>query len=229
MLQIESRSWSIVMLGSFNPVIFQPAWLAAQGLVSREQADASSEVLVHEQVTSFQIGDFELKCEHGRFQIQTSNTPQIALLDFCTKLFGEVLPHTKIESFGINTHLEVLAENIVERTAIGRKLAPTDAWGRFGKEIEALSDDEPGGMSFLAMRKPIITDGWHGYVEARLAPTVGASKKTGIAATINAHHVLNDYADGEGADRAARLLNDQYEHCLREADSYLSEVLEVRL
>jgi hypothetical protein len=44
---------SIVLVGSFNPAIFQPAWLAAKGLIRESESDAAVVELIHPEVAQY--------------------------------------------------------------------------------------------------------------------------------------------------------------------------------
>jgi hypothetical protein len=51
--EAEIGGKAIVLLGSFNPQIFQPAWFAAEGLIPRELTDGANIGIIHSQLVAF--------------------------------------------------------------------------------------------------------------------------------------------------------------------------------
>jgi hypothetical protein len=49
----EIEGVGIVLVGSFNPRIFQPAWFAAENLIREEEEQAAKIELIHRQVAIF--------------------------------------------------------------------------------------------------------------------------------------------------------------------------------
>src|SRR5882724_4226406 len=96
-IEPEISAVSIVMRGSFNPGIFQPFWLAKQGLISEEAAGAATIEVIHPEVSSFEISpDFRLSVQHDVFQIGRTIAPLVPICDLTSRIFGDILPHTPI-------------------------------------------------------------------------------------------------------------------------------------
>ena len=58
----EIESMTAVLVGSFNPGIFQPAWLASKALI-RESEFAAAEInVITEDVSNFTCDWFSLEC-----------------------------------------------------------------------------------------------------------------------------------------------------------------------
>ena len=72
---IEIEGMSIVLLGSFNPQIFQPAWFAAEGLVRKEEAEAAKIEIIHPQIISFSMEWLLLQVTQERFAASTTHSP----------------------------------------------------------------------------------------------------------------------------------------------------------
>lgn len=132
-----------VVIGSFNPMIFQPAWLAAQGLVSREEAESVTQGLVHPSLTAFVVGSLQVEVTPERLDVRTADVSSyVVLRDFVAGALN-ILEHTPVASFGINRllHLRVASEE--EWHNIGHALAPKTPW-------EGLVDDP--GMKRVTIR-----------------------------------------------------------------------------
>ena len=52
-IEPEISAASIVMVGYFNPQIFQPFWLAMHGVISEEEAESANIGFVHPEITRF--------------------------------------------------------------------------------------------------------------------------------------------------------------------------------
>ena len=64
----EIEGASIILLGKFNPAIFQPAWLSANNLLRKEEADIANIDVINPQVTSFSAAWLRIQVLAGRFQ-----------------------------------------------------------------------------------------------------------------------------------------------------------------
>jgi hypothetical protein len=51
----EIRGISIVFLGDFNPIIFQPSWFVSENLMTKAESDSADVQIVHADVTNFQL------------------------------------------------------------------------------------------------------------------------------------------------------------------------------
>jgi hypothetical protein len=129
LIEPEFEDAGIVLIGDFNPAIFNPDWLLLNKLVGSEATNQSVIDIVHPDLAQFRVGTLELVVQRNRFQITTRVAPFVTISDFITKAFGEALPHTPVRQFGINhsVHFTVGTEEV--RNAIGRILAPTQPWG----------------------------------------------------------------------------------------------------
>ena len=51
--ELKVEGHNIVIIGSFNPQIFQPAWFANEGLVRKGEAETAKIVIIHNRIVSF--------------------------------------------------------------------------------------------------------------------------------------------------------------------------------
>jgi hypothetical protein len=226
-VEIERSHWSIVLLGSFNPAIFHPSWFEMHDVISRDIAAIAETKVVHNEISIIELGDITINVEAGKFQVETSVAPEIRLLDFVSKVFGDVLPHSKIGSFGINKSVHFRASSNAKRTEIGRRLAPTEPWGAFGDRLENSSGALLGGMMSIRMREILEDDDSRGHLEARVEPSNTIDKNTGIFVTINRHYELKDVAEHAGAREAIEKLDKEFESTLDSSDELINHFVEM--
>src|ERR1019366_9517037 len=82
---------SIVLIGKFNPAIFQPAWLGACNLLRKEEVEDAVIGMVNPQVTSFSAHWLTIQVLAERFTASTADPAQYqALRDLvaCNSRFG---------------------------------------------------------------------------------------------------------------------------------------------
>jgi hypothetical protein len=119
------RGNSIILRGSFNPRILQPAWLAAQNLIREAESDTADIKIVHEEVVAFGIEWATLQVEHDRLRLSstpTSETPE-QLRDLALGIL-EILDHTPIHLVVIQTAGHYAMEDQAARDKLGWTLVP---------------------------------------------------------------------------------------------------------
>jgi hypothetical protein len=132
-IEPEIGGVSIVLRGNFNPSIFQPFWMARQGLVSEEAAAAATVAVIHPEISQFAIEpEFILNVQTDRFQISRATAPLVTIADLCCRIFGDILPHTPISQIGINRSVHFSVGSAEERDRIGKLVAPQGPWGEWG-------------------------------------------------------------------------------------------------
>lgn len=216
-----------MLLGSFNPAIFHPSWFEVNGVISKEVAQEADLDVVHNQISKLSLGDMAVTAEVSKFQVETTNAPEIRLLDFVSKVFGDVLPHSKIRSFGINKTVQFRAISAERRHDIGRRLAPTEPWGKFGSRLDSSDYEKLGGMVSLRMREILSNDECLGHLEARIEPSSVLDKRTGILVSINKHFELKDQTELPGARIAISILDAEFNAALRDADEIINHFVEM--
>ena len=124
----EAESASIVLIGSFNPVIFQPRWLEAQQLIRPEEAENATVTTIQPGVTDFSTEWFHLQVLQERFRVATEDPRQYGpLRDLVMGVFL-ALSHTPVNKLGINRHFHFATKSIDDWHEIGHKLAPKAPW-----------------------------------------------------------------------------------------------------
>ena len=132
---------SIVLIGKFNPAIFQPAWLGACNLLRKEEVEDAAITMVSPQVTSFSAHWLTIQVLAERFTAITNDPAQYqALRDLVIGVF-HLLEHTPFWVMGMNRDMHFKMESEEQYHRLGHLLAPKEIW----KEIL----DTPGLRSLL--------------------------------------------------------------------------------
>ncbi|MGZ8190532.1 MAG: hypothetical protein ACXWTS_04815, partial [Methylococcaceae bacterium] len=119
----ETDTASIVLIGHFNPMIFQPYWFVTQGIFSSDEAKNAKVDVIHPEITMFSIEWLSIRVEKSVFNAISDRQPHIRVLDFIVSTFGNCLVHTPIYRVGINRTIGFKAD-IPKKDKLGKKLAP---------------------------------------------------------------------------------------------------------
>ena len=215
---------SIVLLGKFNPAIFQPAWLQAKGV----EPDASSAKieLVHPEIAQFVAHDRDYRITRERFQISTASGPWAMISDIVYRVFGEYLTDTPIRAFGVNRHAHFQLPSRQARMKLGRLLAPIVPWGEFGAQMEPTDAALTGGLQSLTMRRLVANEGANVQINATVEPSMRLGGESGVYMRVNAHHEITGLPDGYGAGHAVNMLSARFEGLIEEADAIIDNIME---
>lgn len=145
---------NIVLLGNFNPKIFQPAWFASQGLIREIEAQEAKTEIIHSDITIFNLEWLKLEVTKERVNIGTEQEAYFeALADFVIGTF-RILRHTPASKMGINSALHFRVKSVEAWHEIGHKLAPKEPWvgilnkpGMLRVEMEDVRESGPKGFT----------------------------------------------------------------------------------
>lgn len=138
---------SVVLLGAFNPRIFQPQWFAREGLLSQEQADAADVKVIIPQVSHFETEQFVMQVSEDRFAVASkTNADPAPLCDLVRGTFF-ILEHTPVSAMGLNRQMHFALGSEEAWHQLGDRLAPKDGWkgvlgGRPGMRALLIETDE---------------------------------------------------------------------------------------
>jgi hypothetical protein len=204
---------NVVLLGSFNPAIFQPAWFAKQGLLSTEEAEGAEINLVHPELVSFTAGWLELQVTQSQFLAATTQDPLEALRDLVLGTFS-LLSFTPITKMGINRDVHVRMPDESTWHGVGHTLVPPSNWTFLEK---------PGLRTLIEEgQRP---DEQTGFIRIKVEPS--NLVQPGVYIQINDHYQW-DVPEGETAvDQVLKLLKDGWSSSLDRADTFTNEVVRV--
>ena len=126
--QPELQGVSIVVVGSFNPAIFQPHWLSSKGLIREDEASESRVEIIHKDIAIFSTNWFGLQVTDDKFVLDSKDpTKYLPIRDLACGIF-QILEHTPIRAFGFNCNLHFRMPSEEEWHAFGDYFAPKESW-----------------------------------------------------------------------------------------------------
>ena len=227
-IEPEITSVSVVLLGGFNPTIFTPAWFGWHNLLPRETVDVADLGIAQAQITSFQADWLALQVVPNRFSISTTQSPFVRLQDLAVKVFREQLPHTPVQSLGVNREIHFLVGNYEERDRIGRQLAPTDPWGEWGQQLDP--GGRAGGMTSLTMTQVGLEDRPPGgQINVTVEPSrqIGDNER-GIYVRVNDHYTVEDPESQTATSDIIGMLEENFDESIRRAEKIIDHVMSLR-
>ncbi|NNF95571.1 MAG: hypothetical protein HKM94_01430 [Halobacteria archaeon] len=215
---------SIVLLGSFNPRIFHPAWLAMRGIISSEQADEAEVNFVTSEITRFTAAYMTFEVQSNRFFVRCDTVHKDLIKDLVLTTFGEHLPHSPVWKLGINRAISFSCGTEGARDQLGGLLAPREPWGPWGREIDQskLKNVRHGGMVQMIMRQEPRPDGLDGYIQANVHPQ--EDDTTNVIVDINGHFGIGDSGKIVGCLDAIGTLSDHWQSSIENAE-YIADGL----
>lgn len=123
----EIEGASIVLVGNFNPAIFQPSWLGTHGIIRPGEAEGAKINLISPEVTSFSTEWLALQSTRDRFQVSTSDVRYFDRLVEVVLSAFTLLEHTPVHKLGINRDMHFPA-SIEYRNRFAEILAPKVHW-----------------------------------------------------------------------------------------------------
>lgn len=150
--EIYTSEVAVVLIGHFNPIVFQPEWFANQKLLRSAEMEKANVNIIHPDVVSFSNDWLSLQVTRDRFTALTNSEPhQSHLLDFVTGTFTK-LQHSPISQLGLNCTRAIQFEQDSDWHNFGHYFAPKSPWGGLIKSpgmlqvrIKASRDDEWSG------------------------------------------------------------------------------------
>jgi len=119
---------TIVMLGSFNPTIFQPRWLGAQHLIRPEEAESAKIEIIRAEVAEFSTEWFHLQVLQNRLALSSADPGQYSpLRDLAAAMFA-ILSHTPVTALGLNRLFHFKMPSSESWHGVGHLLAPKELW-----------------------------------------------------------------------------------------------------
>jgi len=121
---------SIVLLGSFNPAIFQPSWFAQHGLLRDAEAAEAEVEGISKEFSVFSVDWLRIQVLDSRFSAAASDSGHASVLrDLVIGTF-KLLEHTPVKAMGLNRqmHFKLPSEDVWH--LIGDTLAPKTHWSK---------------------------------------------------------------------------------------------------
>lgn len=195
---------SIVLLGAFNPTIFQPMWFASQDLLRGSEAEKAKIEIVHPDVSIFSAEWLVVQVTRDRFSAATrADAYKSHLCDLVQGVFAK-LSHTPVHQMGINVTTRMRFRDEKDWHSFGHFVVPKSPW------VGVL--DKPGMHSVHVRGER--SDGNAGHFLVSIEPDLNT--RTDVLLRVNDHF---DLPKGEPTNAAtfAGMLAKLYEGSLGKA------------
>ncbi|MET4153511.1 hypothetical protein [Bradyrhizobium sp. RT7b] len=210
----QIRGLTFVLIGEFNPTIFQPAWFASENLLTEEEASAADVSVIHPDITAFELPWIRIQVERERVSVTSLAQPYFerAAATVCDTF--AILKHTPVRLFGVNNEAHYRASTADKWHALGHKLVPKDYWRTFFSNP---------GMQNVSIRQVPRDDGLGGHTQIVVEPSVKVQPGVYIATN---DEIRN--ADGSflGAARTVELIQEKWPSLLEFSETVFSSIAE---
>jgi hypothetical protein len=220
----EISGTSIVLVGSFNPAIFTPAWFELHGLLPQGTAEIATLEIAHGQATAFKADWLHLNVVPERFTVDTTQAPDVRIRDLVVRVFREHLNHTPLNAVGINRDVHFNVRSLEDRDRIGRRLAPIEPWGEWAEELGL--DGMFGGMTSLTMTQ-VDPEGRPkgGRINVKVEPSVRiGGGRTGVYVNVNDHY-QRDADQVEVAESVIEMLEHHFDASVQRSNRLIDHVM----
>lgn len=119
---------NLVIKGSFNPALFSPAWLRANGIIGDAEHENAEVEVITQDVAQFKCVWLSVTVTREALQFGTDRVEEFERVRDATVATLELLPHVPLAVMGINrsAHFEVGGVEAWHR--LGDTLAPKEMW-----------------------------------------------------------------------------------------------------
>lgn len=213
---LEIETISLVFVGDFNPIIFQPFWLESKGLIRESEAENAKVEVIHNEIVKYELDDWaKIEITKNRCEFKSSKEPYFEpLKDLATSVF-KILRETPVRALGINHIFDCKMPNEEKYIELGNMLTPLDIWAK--------DFDNPRLMNLeiLEMKR---RDGESGNRRVRINPS-DQKIQYGVVVNVNNHFDLN--AEGAKINAVAQLekvWRDSYDQSRDIAQNLFSQI-----
>ncbi len=134
----EEKHLDIVLIGNFNPRIFQPQWFSNHNIISASDHNyiiENDNVLIHKQITQFKSSWFRLEITETRMHISCTQEAYFeAIIDLLFATFT-VLSHTPVSQFGINLTIIQKFDHTEDSEKFEKDYFPTNALSKLDANV----------------------------------------------------------------------------------------------
>jgi hypothetical protein len=217
---------SIVILGRFNPSIFQPWWFAQNDIIGKEEAHNAEIEIIHPEFCKFQTEHYLIQVEAHRFQATSNSWPMDLVNDLTMKTFNDFLSHTPCWTLGINRLIHIDTGSISVRNALGKELAPWEPWGEWGEMFNTSNKGQSDGMISLRMlRYSDEQDNYSGYVATTISPSSKITDNKGIHININNHYDVINREDAVDCIHVLTALENQWKVAMDHSEFIVDQLM----
>lgn len=225
MVEIIGNTSSIVVIGSLNPAIFQPAWLRQYKVIGEaesEKAENATEVeVIHPELSILNLRNMKLIVDPNRFSLTVLEAPFERGFDFAVAVF-KLLEHTPVTAIGLNREVIFRCQSVDAWHSLGDALAPKQPWNLFlGNSVE---NPRNGGLRSITMERGPKPDRLPGYTRVEVTAQ-NSPRDTKLSS--NDHYDLKQENRPVPATAAIRCLKDNWADAMEEANSVFKSLVKL--
>ena len=200
MISPEKILKSIVLVGTFNPTIFQPAWFACQRLIGNQESESAEINIIHPDVVNFRLEWCNLEVTRDRVVVTTTQESALERIRDLTVGMFRLLAHTPITMLGVNLEMHFRMKSLEDWHMFGHQLAPKD---KFWDETL----NNPGTLDVqIHGQRP---DDYMGQIVVNVKPT--AKPQWGVSVRVNDHFEIEDKKNVIGCDYIIDILEKEWQ------------------
>lgn len=237
----EQSTATIVLLGRFIPEAFLPDILSKAKIISQKEAKAAEiRALLHGLVVKFSLAWADVSIEPNRIIVASKRAPYVRICDFVTKSVYELPTRLAVTAIGVNLESHYRLTSPKARLDLGRRLAPPEQWGEWGKSISTSMDGgqkNHGGMILVQMRENFEDEEVVGWLDVSVGPSLAIEENKVAYLKSNHHHQLrvkpiDDTSPMEAEESALRgtklidVLAERFESSIAKSESIFQGILE---
>ena len=189
---------ALVVLGAFNPSIFQPSWFAQEELIRQEEADAARIEIIHPEVAVFELDWLRLQVTRDRLAINSNRESHYEPARDLLIGTLDLLRHMPTRALGVNHDLILEYESRDHFNQLGWELVPEDRWRPVLQRPGMVRVEEQGER----------TDDFEGYIRVRVEPILDGGTK--VLCEVNDHFSLSEENMPSSTVAIGELLNAEW-------------------
>jgi hypothetical protein len=223
--ELRDSNASVVVMGSFNPLIFQPDWLKDNGIIGIKEAETARETgieVIHRELVVLNLSSsLRLEVYVNRFMVLSREAPTVVARDFALKCF-RLLSHTPVVQVGLNFGTVFRANSREAWDAFGDALAPKGPWKTF------LGDDmtkRPGGLMAMHMQKTKRANEMSGVQNVQIGVPNIPNRETQV--DFNDHYELVGATTSEKMELLIKILEECWDSAEKEAVAITTSLREL--
>jgi hypothetical protein len=210
----EIKGKLIVLIGDFNPSIFNPVWFANEGLIRSQEAVKAEVQISHPDVSSFSLEWLRFNVTRTQLVIETMQEQyEEVIRDLALGTF-RLLRHTPIKKMGINTLSHFKLQTEEQWHEIGHRFAPKEIWKKIFKNP---------GLKTIRIEDSPREDGYKGYIHVNVEPSTKVHP--GLFFKINDHYEVLDGTVQSGSNEIMDILDKNWMNSCKKADQIIATIM----
>ena len=205
---------SIVLVGTFNPTIFQPAWFVGQNLIGETEGINAEINIIHSDVVNFRLEWCNLEVTRERVVVTTTQESAFERIRDLTIGTFRLLAHTPVSMLGINLEMHFRMKSVEDWHSFGHQLAPKEPFWN-----ETLKNPGTLNVSIHGERP----DKYFGRIMVDVKPSDKVLH--GVSFRINDHFEIEDKKHIIGCDHIINILEEEWNNSQERASNIIANTL----